>query len=86
MGSCTDWNITVLQRLTYKSESSEPHIKFPHLGIRHWEKEPPEHQALKASGVCVQELHGTGGNRDPILERHTQTFMCIGSQGKVKTS
>ena len=46
------------------------------------EKEPPEHLALNASGACVQELHRTGGNRDPILERHTQTFTCTGSQGK----
>ena len=67
------------------SESSEPHIKLPHVGIWHWEKEPPEHLALKASGACAQELHGTGENRDPILKRHTQTLMCTGSQGKAKS-
>ena len=32
----------------------------------------------------MQELHGTGGNRDPILERYTQSFMCTGSQGKAE--
>ena len=31
-----------------------------------------EHLALKDSGACVQELHGIGGNRDPILERCTK--------------
>ena len=47
-------------------------------------RETPENLALKASGVCVQELHGTGGNGDPILERCTQTFRCTGSQGKAE--
>ena len=39
---------------------------------------------MKASGACVQELHGTGGNGDPILKRHTQTSACAGSQGRAK--
>ena len=54
------------------------------MGIWHWEKELLEHLALKASGACAQELHRTGGNRDPILERCTWTFMCLGSQGRVE--
>ena len=36
------------------------------MGIWHGER-APEHLALKASGACAQELHGTGGNGDPIL-------------------
>ena len=67
------------------SPMSNPHAKSPHLGIWHWEKESPEHLALKASGACVQELYGTGGSRDPILERYTQAFMYTGSQGKAET-
>ena len=85
MGSSTDWKLTGSQRLTYRSESSEPHIKLSHVGIWHWEKEPLEHLALKASGACVQELHRTGGNEDPILKRHTQTFTCTRSQGRVRS-
>ena len=85
VGRSTDRKVTGSQRLTYKSESSEPHIKLSHVGIWHWEKEPLEHLALKASGACAQELHGTGGNGDPILKRHTQTFSCTGSQGKAKS-
>ena len=85
MGSPTDWKLTGSQRLTYRSESSEPHIKLSHVGIWHWEKELLEHLALKASGACMQELHRTGGNGDPILKRHTQTFTCTGSQGKEKS-
>ena len=80
VGSSTDWKLTGSQRLTYRSESSEPHIKHRAQGER-----APEHLALKASGACAQELHGTGGNGDPILKRHTQTFTCTGSQGKAKS-
>ncbi len=40
---------------------------------------------IQASGACAQELHGTGGNGDPILKRHTQPFTCTGSQGKAKS-
>ena len=82
VGSPTDWKLTSSQRLTYRSESSEPHIKLSRVGIWHWEKESLEHLSLKASGACAQELHGTG---DPILKMHTQTFMCTGSQDKSKT-
>ena len=71
VGSPTNWKVTGSQRLTYRSESSEPHIKSIHLGIRHCEKEPL-HLELKASGTYVQEFHGNGRNGDPILERHTQ--------------
>ena len=85
VGSSTDWKLTGSQRLTYRSESSEPHIKLSRVGIWHWEKEPLEHLALKASGACAQEHHRTGGNRDPILKRRSQTFMCTGSQGKAKS-
>ena len=32
-------------------EDSEPHIKFPSLGVWHWEEETPKHLALKVSGT-----------------------------------
>ena len=85
MGNSTDWKLTGSQRLTSRSESSEPHIKLSRVGIWHWEKEPLEHLALKASGAWAQELHRTGRNGDPILERLTQVFICTGSQGKAKS-
>ena len=78
--------VTVLQRLTHGSESSEPHARSPHLGIWHWEQEPLEHLSLRATGDCAQEFHGTGENGDSTLEKCTQAFMCIGSQGKAETS
>ena len=70
-GSPTDWKLTGSQRLTCRSESSEPYIKLARVGIWLWEKEAPEHLALKASGACTQELHGTGGNGHIFLKRHT---------------
>ena len=82
MGSSTDWKLTGSQRLTYRSESSEPHIKPSHVGDAAQGERAPEHLALKASGACVQELHRTGENRDSILKRHTQTVACTESQGK----
>ena len=85
MGSSTDRKLNGSQRLTYKSESSEPHIKPSRVEIWHRDKEPLKQLALKASGACAQELHRTGGNRDPILKRRTQTFTCTGSQGKAKS-
>ena len=84
MGSPQTGKELLSQRLTYRSESSEPHIGSPRLGIWHWEKEPPEHLALKANGACAQEFHGTGENGDPIFERRTQAFMCTGSQSKAE--
>ena len=85
MGSSTDWKLTGSQRLTYRSESSEPHIKPSHVGDPAQGERAPEHLALKASGACAKELHRTGGNRDPIPKRHTQTFTCTESQGKAKS-
>ena len=85
VGSSTDWKLPGSQRLNYGSESSEPHIKLSRVGIWHREEAPLEHLALKASGACAQELHGTGGKGDPILKRCTRTFTCTGSQGKAES-
>ena len=74
------WESTSI-RETHLSESCEPHITFPHLAIYHWE-EPPEHLALSTSRACVQELHRTGVNREPILERHTHFHVCLGHRAK----
>jgi len=65
--------------------SYEPHIKPSQAGICHWEKEPLEHLALKTSGACVQELHRTGENGDPILKRCKQTSTCTRSQGRARS-
>ena len=63
-------------------ESSEPHVRLPSLGVRHQEEEPPEHLNLKASGVWLQELHRTWGERNSTVRRHTKHFMCTTTQRK----
>ena len=68
MGSPTDWKVTGSQRLTYRSESSEPHIKLSRVRIWHWEKEPLEYLALKASGACVRSSMGLGETETPFLK------------------
>ena len=83
-GQPTDWKVTILQRLTHGSESSETHVMFPFLGIWHWEEEPSEHLALRASGAFAQELYRTGENEESTLEKCTQAFVCTGSQGKAE--
>lgn len=83
-GRPTDCRVTTSMMLTHRSERSEPHTTFPHLGVWHREEEPLEHLALGASGACEQELHGPGGDRDPTLEWGTQAFVCTGSQGRAE--
>ena len=46
-GQSTNWIIIILQRVSCRSESSEPHIRLPSLGVCFQEAEP--HLALKAS-------------------------------------
>ena len=45
----------------------------------------PRAFGTESQQACVQELQGTGRNRDSTLERCTQAFMYTGSQGKAET-
>lgn len=47
----TNRRITILQKFSYRSESSEPRVRLPSLGVWHQEEETPECLALKASGA-----------------------------------
>ena len=67
IGQPTKWRIIILQKFSHRSESSKPHIRLPILGVQHWEEEPPERLALKASRAWLQELSRTGGNTDSTL-------------------
>lgn len=44
-------NIYIAEVLSLGTESSEPYIRLPSLGVLHQEEELPEHLAFKASGV-----------------------------------
>ena len=59
----TNWEITISQRFSYKSESSWPQVRLSQLEVWHWEKGPPEHWALKANRAWLQELHRTRGDK-----------------------
>ena len=43
--------IIVPQKFSYRSESPEPHIRLPRLGVWECEEHPPENLALKARVV-----------------------------------
>ena len=40
-GRATNWIIIILQRVSCRSESSEPHSRLPSLGVWYQEAEPP---------------------------------------------
>ena len=44
-GQPINWKIIISQMLSHMSESLEPHITLPSLGVWHWKEEPPEHLA-----------------------------------------
>ena len=78
VGRPTDWKVTVSQRLTYRSERCEPHIKLPLVGIWHWEKEPPEHLALKASETVCRSSMGLGEMETPFLKGTHKLLHALG--------
>ena len=59
-----------------------PTSGFPTWGVRQRKEEFLENQTLKPSGIWFQEFNRTGGNRDSTLRGHTQSSVCIGTQGK----
>ena len=82
VGSPTDWKVTGSQRLPYRNESSEPHIKSPHLGIWHWEKEPLEHLALKARGLVRSRSTGLGETETPFLKGTHRLSRALGPRAE----
>ena len=81
-GWLTDWRTLIPQKSTHWSEGSEPHVRLPNLGVWQWEEEFLEKQTSKASGIWLQDFDRTGGNRDSTLGGHTQSSVCIRTQGK----
>ena len=51
-------------------------------GVQQWEEEFLDNQTLKPSGIWLQNFDRTGGNRDSTVGGHTQSSVCIGTQGK----
>ena len=82
VGSSTDWKLTGSQRLTYSSESTEPHIKLSRVGIWHGEKEPLEHLALKASGLVHRSSMGLGEMETPFVKGTPRLSHALGPRAK----
>ena len=78
----TNWRTLIPQKSTHWSEGSEPHIRFPNLGVQQQEEEFLENQTLKARGIWLQDFDKTGGNRDSTPGGHTQSSVHIRTQGK----
>ena len=52
------------------------------MGVWQTEEEFLENQTLKPSGNRLHDFDGTGGNKDSTPGGHTQSSVCIGTQGK----
>ena len=50
-GRITNWRIIILEKFSNRSESYEPHIRLPRLGVWYGEEDPPEHLTLKLNGA-----------------------------------
>ena len=81
VGWLTNRRTLMPQKSTHWSEGSEPHVRFPNLGVWQWEEEFLENQTLKASRIWLQDFNRTGGNRDSTLGGHTQSSVHVGTQG-----
>ena len=81
-GWLTNWRTLIPHKSTHWSESSEPHVRLPNLGVQQEEEEFLENQTLKSCGMWLQDSDWTGGNRDSTLGGHTQSSVHIRTQGK----
>ena len=81
-GWLTNWRTLIPQKSTPWSEGSEPHVRLPNLGV--WQREEVflENQTLKDSGIWLQDLDRTGGDRESTLRGHKQSRVYIRTQGK----
>lgn len=67
-----------MQKLSLKSNGSEPYTEFSNPRILHGEHKSLECLALKASRVCVQESQRALGNQEFFPKECTQN--CTSSQ------
>ena len=78
----TNWKVIISQRFSHRSESFEPQVRLPSLGMWHWEEEPPEHLALKASGLECRHSTGLGETETPLLEGTHEVSHALGPRTK----
>ena len=67
---------------TYRSESSEPHIKSSHAGIWHWEKEPQSIWHWRPVGLVCRSSTGLGEMETPFLKGAHRLSRALGPRAK----
>ena len=83
MGSSTDWKLTGSQRLTYRSESSEPHTKLSPVGIWHGEKETLSIWHWRPVGLVHRSSTGLGEMETPFLKGAHGHSWALGPRAKL---
>ena len=74
-----NWRSIIPEKSSHCYESSKAHNRFPNMGIQHRDWEPSGNLPLKASGIWLQNFHGTG-ERD--LEGTNKTLCTLGTRRK----
>jgi len=82
VGSPRDWKVIGSQRLTYRSESSEPHIKPSRVGIWHWEKEPESIWHWRSVRLMCRSSTGLGEMETPVLKGAHRLLRALGPRAK----
>ena len=69
------------KKFSHSCEDSEDHVRVSSLGIQQRDREFPGNLTLKASVICLQDFHSSGGTR-LHLGGHKETLVCTKTQGK----
>ena len=72
------------KKFSHCCEGSEPHIRFPSLGIQQRDWESPENLALKTRGFDYKTFTGLGETEIPVLEGATKP--CLNQDSEEKSS
>ena len=80
-GQPTNWKIIISQRFSHRSESSEPHVRLPSLGVWHQEEEPLVHLATSVGLECRSST-GLGETETTLLEGTHKVSHALGPRAK----
>lgn len=78
----TDWKVAVSQRLTYRSESTEPHNKLPHWGSGTGRKSPQSIWHWRPVGLVCKSSTGLGEIETPFLKGAHRLSRVLGPRAK----
>ena len=77
----TNWKIILSQRLFHRSESPEPQVRFPSLGVWHQQEEPPEICHWWLAGLEWRSCTGLG-ETTPFLKSTHKVSCALGPRAK----